>query len=108
MKNNSSKQAHKKSLNPEEDFKGYTMEELKYQRALLALKKEYLKEKALHTVAAVKEEIPVLNGQSAISGLQSKGLLGKIFKTLSFADYLLLGVQGLRIGRKIGTMFKRK
>lgn len=92
----------------EDDFKGYTMEELQYQRALLALKKEFLKEKALHTLSAVKEQVPLIGGSISATGLQHKGIAGKLLKSLNFADYLLLGVQGIRIGRKIGSLFKKK
>lgn len=95
-------------INLEPEFKGYTMEELKYQRALLALKKEFMKEKALHTATAIKEQVPLLGGKSSFAKWEPKGITGKIFKSLDFADYVMIGMQGLRIGKKISSLFKKK
>lgn len=100
------KKADSKHL--EEEFEGYTIEELRYQRALLALKKEFAKEKAMKETQQIKEQIPLLNGRTQSAGSFTSGLLGKFMKGLGFADYLILGYQALRIGRKMGTLFKKK
>lgn len=92
----------------EQDFKGYSMDELRYQRALVALKKEFLKEKALKQTETIKEQLPLINGKMPSGKISGSGVMGKILKGLSFADYLLLGFQGVRIVKKIGTIFKRK
>lgn len=108
MKSLDTKKNKKESDHLEDDFKGYTMEELRYQRALLALKKEYVKEKALHSTMEIKEQIPILNGNSPAFSLKSHGLAGKILRGLDFADYIVLGMQGIKIGKKIGSFFKKK
>ena len=92
----------------EEDFKGYTMEELKYQRALLLIKREFLREKALRETKKIKSQIPLLNGQSGLSSFPVNGIMGKMMKGLGFADYLVLGIQAVKIGKKIGSLFRRK
>ena len=94
---------------PEEsEFQGYTMEQLRYQRALLLVKREFMRDKALKETKKIKEQIPVINGKSAFSGVTPRGIIGKLVHGLDFADYLLLGFQAVRIGRKVGGLFRRK
>lgn len=90
------------------EFKGYTMEELKYQRALTLVKKEFLKEKALRQTMAIKDRLPVVNGSSPLSGIKPSGMVGKLVKGLDFADYIMLGIQAVKIGKKVGSLFRKK
>ena len=92
----------------EEEFKGYTLDELRYQRALLLLKREYLKEKALKETKAVKERIPVLNGKSPLNALTPRGMVGRVMRGLNYADYLMLGFSVFTAGKKVFSLFKRK
>lgn len=98
----------KTAAHKEPAFEGYTMEELRYQLALTALKKEYLKEKATDTVSAIKKQLPLVNGNSTLPAKATKGLFGKIMRGLDFADYLIIGFQGVRIFKRLGTIFRRK
>lgn len=98
----------KSSEAQEEVFKGYTIDELRYQIALLALKKEFMKEKAIDASMKIKDRIPMLNGKSPLSGITPRGIMGKIIKGLNFTDYILLGLQLLTIGKKVGGVFKKK
>ena len=107
MKNKNKESKAASHNNKEEEFKGYTIDELRYQIALLALKKEFMKEKALANTQAVKEQIPMLNGKSPLSAITPRGIMGKIVKGLSFSDYFLLGLQALMIGKKVTGIFKR-
>lgn len=85
------------------DFKGYTLAELRYRRALVVIKREYMREKALKDVTKIKQQLPFVGGHS-----QHNGIMGKLMRGLSFADYFILGLQALRIGKKIGSRFKKK
>lgn len=96
------------TLHTESEFAGYTMEELRYQRAMLALKKEFLKERAMEEVDAIKNQLPLVNGQMGPKLSMAKGIAGKLMKGLDMADYLMLGFQGFRIMRKVGTLFRRR
>lgn len=89
-------------------FKGYSMDELKYQRALLLIKREFLREKVLKNTKKIKDNIPLLNGQSAFGSITPKGVVGKLIRGLDFADYLMLGFQALRISKKVGSIFRKK
>ena len=92
----------------EKGFEGYTMSELQYQRALLLVKREFMREKALGEVNKIKSRIPVVNGKSAFSNLSASGVAGKLIKGLNFADYLLLGFQALKIGKKVTSIFRKR
>lgn len=94
--------------NIDKEFKGYTMEELRYQRALLLVKKEYLKERALMSAMTLKERLPVMKGKPAFAGLASKGIPGKLIRGLDFADYVMLGFQAIKIGKKVSAFLRKK
>lgn len=91
-----------------EEFKGYTLDELRYQRALLLVKREFLREKALKETNAIKERITGNNGKWGLGLFSPKGIAGKLIRGLDFADYFILGYQALRIGKKLGGMFRKK
>lgn len=90
------------------EFKGYTLEELRYQLALTLVKKEFLKEKALHQTLAIKDQIPLVNGKSPVKVGLPGGLFGKLMRGLDFADYIMLGFQAVKIGKKLGTVLKKR
>lgn len=94
------------SLPHEHEFKGYSMDELRYQRALLLVRREFVREKALKETRKIREQLPFVG--SGHSSAQPSGLIGKVMKGLSFADYFILAVQALRIGRKLSSKFKKK
>lgn len=81
-------------------WKGYSFEELKYQRALAVIKCEMEKEKLLGAVNAAKQAgFPVLGGAGR------HGLVNKMLGALDFADYSFLA---FKIGRKFYKLFNRR
>lgn len=85
-----------------EPFKGYTMEELKYQRALMALRKEFCKTKVLQSVeslrpgAGKKDEKKSGNSKLALAGK----VAGMVFSNLNTMDYVLMGLSLFGTARK--------
>ena len=76
-----------------QEFKGYTMEELRYQRAMMALRKEFCKAKVMESLHRVHP------GKSG--GLSSKvpskfatatRIASKLFSNLNTLDYVLMGI----------------
>lgn len=108
MEKDKNKEYTQSPLKEETDFKGYTLDELKYQRALLLLKREFLKEKALKGASQVRKRIPLINGKSPLSGVSPTGLVGKVVRGLSYTDYLMLGISIFSAGRKVFSLFKKK
>lgn len=76
-----------------QEFKGYTMEELRYQRAMMALRKEFCKAKVLESLHKVRP------GKK--SGVDSAGspkfatatrIASKLLSNLNTLDYVLMGI----------------
>lgn len=75
-------------------FKGYTMEELRYQRAMMALRKEFCKAKVLESVQNIRP-----GGKARRSGSTTPSkfatvthLASKLFSNLNTLDYILMGM----------------
>ena len=92
----------------EENFKGYTLDELRYQRALIMLKREFLKEKAVQQTQSLRKRIPVINGKSPLSGMSPQSMVGRVIRGLNYADYIMLGISAFTAGKKIFSLFKKK
>lgn len=90
------------------EFTGFTLEEIKHQRALIAVRKEFAKARLLEDVEMLKDRNPFAAG----STLKAAGRLGslplKIMKGLNYTDYIMLGVSAFGSARKIFSLFRKK
>jgi len=93
----------------ESNFKGYTLEELKYQRALVTLQKEFCRTKLMRHVGNIQKSNP-LSPSSAVSSLPGKVgfVASKVFSSLNYLDYAMLGFSLFGIVRKVTSVFRRK
>lgn len=103
----SKEQTKDTSRHAKPEFNGYTIEELRYQLALTALKKEYLKERAMECTDTLKKQLPFTGGKSSV-GFPSKGIFSKLMKGLDLVDYIMIGYQGFRIMKKLGSVIKKR
>lgn len=88
-------------------FKGYTMEEIKYQRAMVALRKEFCKAKLMQSVADLRpKKKEGKNGNSKYSLFTS--VASKVFSNLNLLDYAIMGVSLFGKVRKGLKLFKKK
>lgn len=81
------------------EWKGYTFNEIKYQRALVTIKSEIEKEKLISTFSSIK--------QSKISVVGAGGnnpLLNKVLGALDIADYSFMA---FKLGRKLYSIFSK-
>lgn len=96
------------TLNPDKDFKGYTIEELRYQRALVALQKEFCKAKVIRQIDKIRNP----NGEAGESKTSKlariAGIGGKLLLGLNYLDYAMIGMSLFGSGRKIYNFFKGK
>ncbi|MDE7413601.1 MAG: hypothetical protein K2N05_07455 [Muribaculaceae bacterium] len=96
-------------LIPQKDFKGYTIEELRYQRALVALQKEFCKSKVLHKAERIKNRKLFGNNEGSSSKLSKVGnIAGKLLTGLNYLDYAMIGMSLFGSGKKIYKFIKRK
>ncbi len=73
------------------NFKGYTLDELRYRRAFALAKYEIAKMQMSNTVMSVRQ---------GMSGFGSKGIVGKILGNLNYVDYAILGFRVISKIRK--------
>lgn len=92
-----------------EDFKGYSMEELRYQRAMVALKKEFCKNKVTSGLNSLRHPGGKNTGTGAMSNVRKvANIAGKLFSNMNVIDCALVGMSLFGSGRKIYKLFGRK
>lgn len=90
-------------------FKGYTLEELRYQRALVLLQKEFCKSRIMRHVNNLQKSNP-LSPSSAAGSLPGKvgAVASKLLAGLNYLDYAMIGFSLFGAVRKVFSIFKRK
>ena len=96
------------ALTPKKEFKGYTIEELRYQRALVALQKEFCKSKVLHKVDRVKSRKLMGDDDGSSKIAKFGSLAGKLLVGLNYLDYAMIGMSLFGSGKKIYKFIKGK
>lgn len=86
-------------------FKGYTIEELKVQRALTDVRRQYVKEKLQQDFSRLTTN-PLGEGSSRSSLAWTIG--GKVLNLLSYTDYISLGIGIFNGSRKLLSLVRRK
>lgn len=90
------------------EFSGFTLDEIRHHRALVAVRKEFAKARLMEDVEMLKDRNPFAAGSS----LKAAGRLGtlplKIMKGLNYTDYIMLGVSAFGSARKIFSLFRKK
>lgn len=91
-----------------EEFHGFTLDEIRHHRALIAVRKEFAKAKILENVEQLKERNPFAPG----SDLKAAARLGsfplKLVKGLNYTDYFMLGASLIGTARKAFKFFRKK
>lgn len=99
----------KEITEPEKKFKGYTIEEIRYQRALVAMQADFCKTKILKSFSTVQKINP-LSPSSVAGSLPKKtgSILLKLLNGLNYVDYAILGYSAFSSLRKVVSLFRRK
>lgn len=102
------KEAADKITSPETKFKGYTLDELRYQRALVLLQKEFCKSRIMRNVNNLHKANPL--SPSSSSSLPGKVgyVTSKLISGLNYLDYAMIGFSLFGATRKILSIFRRK
>ncbi len=105
-----SKEAAKNITKPVSKFKGYTLEEIRYQRALVTLQKEFCKNKLNRNLRNLNKSNPFSSAASPSGSIPGKlGLLaGKLLTGLNYIDYAMIGFSMFGTIRKVLSLFHRK
>lgn len=93
----------------EEGFQGYSIGQLRYQLALTLLDKEVCREKLVSKTRQTIDNIPFVGkAKEAGSRLAGSSLLPKVFRSLNYADYFMMGLTAFKSIKSITSLFRRK
>lgn len=91
-------------------FDGFTLDEIRHHRALIAVRKEFAKAKFYEKVDGVKQVTPFVN--KGTGKLKTVGQIGsiplKLMKGLNYTDYILLGLSTFSTVKKVCSLFRKK
>lgn len=91
-----------------EEFKGYTLDEIRHHRALLAVRKEFAKVKALEQFEGIKDRNPFAPDGSLKAAARLGSLPLKIVKGLNYSDYIMMGISAFGTAKKVFSFFHKK
>lgn len=91
-------------------FKGYSLDDLRYRRALVALQKEFAKSKILSDAHKIRRHSPFSPNFAEGKGAMGKfgAVAGKILNGFNYFDYVMLGITLFNSGKKVFRLFKKK
>lgn len=93
----------------ESEFKGYTMDQLRYQRALVALQKEFALSKIQRNLFNLEEHNPLsVRNRTKGKNRPFGSFAGKILSGLNYIDYVMLGYSLFGTVKKVYSFFHRK
>lgn len=96
------------------EFKGYTIDQILYQRALVSIKKDFYKERMINNFQEISNvtflrKSNSKNRKNISRKLGSKSILSKILKSLDIIDYAMIGASAYQsISNFIGFFKKNK
>lgn len=95
---------------PISKFKGYSLEDLRYRRALVALQKEFAKSKIISNTHKLQKHSPFSDRFGEDNSTVGKvGLMaGKLLHGLNYIDYAILGFTLFKSTKKILGIFRKK
>lgn len=94
--NNNALDAHKQQQDPAKPWKGYTIDELRYQQAYTAVRMQIDRQKLFSTASQMR------GGMMSFKG---SGIVGHLLSNLSYVDYAFMA---FRIGRQVFRLFRRR
>ena len=95
-------------MKPENDFKGYTIEEIRFHRALVAMEADFCKAKILKNLNNLQKFNPLSPGSSNTLPGKAGSIALKLINGLNYMDYIMLGWSLFNGGRKVFSFFKGK
>lgn len=105
-----SQKAAREITAPDNKFKGFTLEEIRYQRALVALQKEFCKTKITRNLHNLQKSNPLTNAAASANSLPGKmgAVAGKLITGFNYLDYIMIGFSLFGSIRKVMRFFHRK
>ena len=95
-------------VTPEKEFKGYTIEEIRFQRALVAMEADFCKTKIFKCLDNIQNANPFNLGNKSSLPSKAGSIALKMFNGLNYLDYILLGMSVFKGSRKLFSFFRRR
>lgn len=95
-------------VSPEKDFKGYTIEEIRFKRALVAMEADFCKTKMARSWDAIQDANPLMPGNKASFTGKAGAIALKMVNGLNYLDYVLLGLSIFKGTKKVFSLFRGK
>ena len=92
--------------------KGLTISEIRYQRALVALQKEFCKENISAGMRKLQASLPFNKSNDSTSGSKSSAgrvgaIAGKLLGHMNYLDYAIIGFSAFSNIKKVFRLFKK-
>ena len=100
-----------KVLNPTEEpeqFGGYTLDEIRHRRALVAVRKEFAKVKIFEQLDGLKDRNPFAPDGTLKAAARLGSIPMKIVRGLNYTDYVMMGISAFGTVKKIFSFFRKK
>lgn len=95
-------------MTPETEFKGYTIEEIRFQRALVAMEADFCKTKARKSLSNIQNLNPFMPGNKTTLPGKAGAIALKMINGLNYVDYILLGLSLFKGTKKVFSLFRGK
>ena len=96
----------KEIMTPENEFKGYTIEEIRFHRALVAMEADFCKTKMQKGWNNLQKSNPFSPSSGSTLPVKAGSIAMKLVKGLNYADYIMLGISLFSGARKVMSLFK--
>ena len=95
-------------MTPDNEFKGYTIEEIRFHRALVAMEADFCKTKILKSWNNLQKINPLSPTSNASLPGKAGSIALKLVNGLNYVDYIMMGWSAFNGMRKILSFFKGK
>ena len=90
------------------EFEGYTLDEIRHQRALTAVRKEFAKAKMVEQLDGLKDRNPFASDGTLKAASRLGSIPMKIVRGLNYTDYIMLGISAFSTVKKVFSLFRKK
>lgn len=90
------------------EFEGYTLDEIRHHRALVAVRKEFAKDKILEQLDGLKDRNPFAPDGTLKAASRLGTIPMKIVRGLNYTDYIMMGISAFGAAKKFFSFFRKK
>lgn len=90
------------------EFEGYTLDEIRHHRALVAVRKEFAKIKLIEQFDSLKDRNPFAPDGTLKAAARLGSIPMKIVRGLNYTDYIMMGISAFGTAKKVFSFFRKK